>query len=41
MPSNLLARFDLIYLLVDKPERDKDYRLATHLLNLFGFSGQS
>ena len=31
----LLTRFDLIYLLLDKPNKDQDKLLATHILNIF------
>lgn len=36
LPSNLLSRFDLIYLMIDKPDRNRDLRLASHLLGLYG-----
>jgi replicative DNA helicase Mcm len=32
MPPALLSRFDLIFSLQDKPSRDKDNQLATHIL---------
>src|ERR1041385_559341 len=32
MPPALLSRFDLIFSLLDKPGRDRDAQLATHLL---------
>lgn len=32
MPPALLSRFDLIYSLLDKPNRDRDTRLSTHIL---------
>jgi len=33
MPPSLLSRFDLIYLLTDKPEKTRDEMLAWHILN--------
>lgn len=32
MPPALLSRFDLIFSLLDKPNRDRDSRLSTHIL---------
>ncbi|MCA1819888.1 MAG: minichromosome maintenance protein MCM, partial [Halobacteriales archaeon] len=32
MPPALLSRFDLIFSILDKPGRDKDMQLATHIL---------
>ncbi|MCA1820076.1 MAG: minichromosome maintenance protein MCM, partial [Halobacteriales archaeon] len=32
MPPALLSRFDLIFSILDKPSRDKDSQLATHIL---------
>lgn len=32
MPPALLSRFDLIFSILDKPDRDKDTDLATHIL---------
>jgi len=32
MPPALLSRFDLIFSILDKPNRDKDTNLATHIL---------
>ncbi|KAF5843598.1 minichromosome maintenance protein 4 [Dunaliella salina] len=35
LPPTLLTRFDLIYLLLDKFEEEKDLRLARHLISLY------
>jgi DNA replication licensing factor MCM4 len=35
LPPSLLSRFDLIYLVLDIPERKKDIRLAEHLISLY------
>ncbi|KAK4535428.1 hypothetical protein CDCA_CDCA05G1453 [Cyanidium caldarium] len=35
MPPTLLSRFDLIYLVLDKPSADEDRRLARHIVSLF------
>ena len=35
LPPTLLSRFDLIYLMIDKPNRGMDERLATHILTLY------
>jgi len=35
LPPTLLSRFDLIYLILDKPNADKDRRLAKHLVSLY------
>jgi len=35
LPPTLLSRFDLIYLILDKPDADKDRRLAKHLVSLY------
>ena len=32
---DLLVRFDLIYLILDKPNADSDRRLARHLVSLY------
>ena len=34
LPSTLLSRFDLIFVLKDRPSEDKDASLAMHILNL-------
>lgn len=35
LPPTLLSRFDLIYLILDKPNADADRRLARHLVSLY------
>jgi DNA replication licensing factor MCM4 len=35
LPPTLLSRFDLIYLMIDKPNRINDEKLAAHLLSLY------
>jgi DNA replication licensing factor MCM4 len=35
LPPTLLTRFDLIYLVLDKCEEERDRRLARHLVSLF------
>ena len=35
LPPTLLSRFDLIYLILDNPDEDKDRRLARHLVSLY------
>ena len=35
LPPTLLSRFDLIYLILDKPNADSDRRLARHLVGLY------
>jgi len=35
LPPTLLSRFDLIYLILDNPDRDADRRLAKHLVSLY------
>ena len=35
LPPTLLSRFDLIYLILDKPDRNKDRRLARHMVGLY------
>lgn len=35
LPPTLLSRFDLIYLVLDKPNADSDRRLAKHLVSLY------
>ena len=34
LPATLLSRFDLIFLMLDKPEPERDKKLAEHILNL-------
>jgi len=33
MPSSLLSRFDLIFTIADKPDKENDSKLAKHILN--------
>ena len=35
MSPSLLSRFDLIYLMLDKPDEDNDRNLGTYLVSLF------
>ena len=35
LPPTLLSRFDLIYLILDKPNADSDRQLAKHLVGLY------
>lgn len=35
LPPTLLSRFDLIYLILDKPNAETDRRLARHLVSLY------
>jgi len=35
LPPTLLSRFDLIYLILDKPDLSTDKRLAEHLVSLY------
>lgn len=35
LPPSLLSRFDLIYLILDKPDPNRDRRLAQHLVSLY------
>lgn len=35
LPPTLLSRFDLIYLILDKPDKETDRRLAKHLVSLY------
>merc|ERR1740130_2490809 len=39
MPKNLMSRFDFIWLMIDKRNRDTDRRLADHLVSLYSESG--
>jgi len=34
LPPTLLSRFDLIFVLIDKPDKDEDLRKASHILGL-------
>jgi hypothetical protein len=35
LPPTLLSRFDLIYLILDRPDRQKDEQLARHIVALY------
>ena len=35
LPPTLISRFDLIYLILDKPNEQEDRRLAKHIVNLY------
>jgi len=35
LPPTLLSRFDLIYLILDTPDKAKDSRLAKHIVGLY------
>ncbi len=35
LPPTLMSRFDLIYLILDKPNDAADRRLASHIVNLY------
>merc|ERR1711865_378425 len=39
MPANLMSRFDFIWLMLDKRNRDMDRRLAEHLVSLYTETG--
>merc|ERR1719287_335659 len=39
LPKNLMTRFDFIWLMIDKRNRDTDRRLAEHLVALYSESG--
>merc|ERR1711865_615851 len=41
MPKNLMSRFDFIWLMLDKRNRDMDKRLADHLVSMYSKSGAS
>eukprot|EP00437_Effrenium_voratum_P008422 CAMPEP_0181426100 /NCGR_PEP_ID=MMETSP1110-20121109/15492_1 /TAXON_ID=174948 /ORGANISM="Symbiodinium sp., Strain CCMP421" /LENGTH=751 /DNA_ID=CAMNT_0023549291 /DNA_START=52 /DNA_END=2307 /DNA_ORIENTATION=+ len=41
LPKNLMTRFDLIWLMLDKRNRDTDHRLAMHLLSMYSEGGQA
>ena len=40
LPPTLLSRFDLIYLILDKPNKENDRRLAQHLVSLYNDNSQ-
>lgn len=35
LPPALLSRFDLIYILLDLPDRVQDLKIANHILSLY------
>merc|ERR1712050_712268 len=39
LPKNLMSRFDFIWLMLDKRNRDTDRRLAEHLVSMYSESG--
>jgi len=39
MPKNLMSRFDFIWLMLDKRNRDMDKRLADHLVSMYSEAG--
>merc|ERR1719356_1637098 len=39
LPKNLMTRFDFIWLMLDKRNREMDTRLATHLVSMYSVSG--
>ena len=39
LPPSLMSRFDLIYLVLDKPDPISDRRLAKHLLSMYSERG--
>merc|ERR1719491_104713 len=39
LPKNLMTRFDFIWLMLDKRNKDMDARLAAHLLSMYSVSG--
>merc|ERR1719329_1677424 len=39
MPKNLMSRFDFIWLMLDKRNREMDERLANHLVSMYSESG--
>eukprot|EP00730_Choanoeca_flexa_P016594 TRINITY_DN7877_c0_g1_i1.p1 TRINITY_DN7877_c0_g1~~TRINITY_DN7877_c0_g1_i1.p1 ORF type:complete len:529 (+),score=174.57 TRINITY_DN7877_c0_g1_i1:778-2364(+) len=41
LPPTLLSRFDLIYLILDRPDRQKDEQLAKHIVSLYFKDRQS
>lgn len=40
MPKNLMSRFDFVWLMLDKRNRDTDRRLAEHLISMYSEGGQ-
>mmetsp|Transcript_54149 Transcript_54149/g.137569 ORF Transcript_54149/g.137569 Transcript_54149/m.137569 type:complete len:931 (+) Transcript_54149:60-2852(+) len=39
LPKNLMSRFDLIWLMLDKRNKDTDSRLAAHLVSMYSVAG--
>jgi DNA replication licensing factor MCM4 len=39
MPANLMSRFDFLWLILDKRNRDTDRRLANHLVSMYSETG--
>merc|ERR1712176_1072212 len=39
LPKNLMSRFDFIWLMLDKRNRDTDRRLAEHLISMYSEAG--
>merc|ERR1712061_838326 len=39
LPKNLMTRFDFLWLMLDKRNRDMDRRLAEHLISMYSESG--
>merc|ERR1719159_452677 len=39
LPKNLMTRFDLVWLMLDKRKRDMDRALAEHLVSMYSVSG--
>jgi DNA replication licensing factor MCM4 len=39
LPKNLMTRFDFIWLMLDKRQKDTDRRLAEHLISMYSVSG--
>jgi len=39
LPKNLMSRFDFIWLMLDKRNKDMDSRLATHLVSMYSVAG--
>jgi DNA replication licensing factor MCM4 len=40
LPKNLMSRFDLIWLMLDKKNKDMDRQLAEHLCSMYSVSGK-
>jgi DNA replication licensing factor MCM4 len=41
LPKNLMTRFDLIWLMLDKRNREMDRQLAEHLISMYSMTGQT